>query len=1061
MIDGGNVWFVKKTLDRCKRKPEDHICGEWQCEACKRFVTGPHLCYIRSRECKEKKPRYIFFDFECIQEDLLHCKDGYSMKRNDECVQCSNSPEPCMECCKCVNCHQSWCGKSQHKPNLVVAQTVCEECFGQELTPNSKCDNCGTRCKKCNKKNKQTFINPPCKNTCGFREIVFRGDQTANAFGLWLFTETHKDFTAIAHNMKGYDGYFLLEYLLVNSIIPKIIYAGSKIMYLHVQRGLNIKILDSLNFLPMRLAELPKAFGLRELKKGYFPHFFNTKENAYYVGSYPAAHFYGSDMMNAKERKDFLIWHQEKLEKNMIFDFDREILDYCRSDVDILRQACLKFREILMKITGKEEVVFEDEMPEKKLMGGVDPFQCTTIAGVCMEVFKSKFLQEEWRVKVRGNDGISDWLQARRLQGDFSILFKEHWVTGEELQNQEYVIEESEFVSSPISQIPSTGYAPFLGQYSCVSIQWLSWIQEDHFKKTGHRLYIQHALNEGEFRLPGTNYLLDGYCPETNTAYEFHGCYWHGCPICFPTQRQQLKHIRTKHSMNELLTMTLKKRDYIQSLGMKYVYIWEHDFENLLKQNQGASDYVHSLNLQERLDPRKSFFGGRTNAVKMYYQVKEGEKIHYLDFCSLYPSVNKYGRYPVKEPKIITSNFTEITDYFGLAKVKILPPRQLYHPVLPQKINGKLTFALCRTCSEQQQQNPCQCRDEDRAITGVFCTPEIEKAIECGYQILQIYEVYHWDETSQYNAETESNGLFGEYINLFLKIKQEASGWPEWVHTEEDAVKYMEEYALREGIQLERENITKNPALRSIAKLLLNSFWGKFGQRLNMQQTTFFHEREADKFFQLLSDPSKEVSNFHIVSKEIIQVSWQQKENFTKEDYQTNVFIATFTTCWARLKLYEVLQMLDRRVLYFDTDSVIFVSRPGDQEPKVGSFLGQLTSELQPKEYITEFVSGGPKNYAYRTSEGKEVCKIKGFTLNYVNSLKLNFASMLDLVLRPDQGQHSDSTGSCTTIVNPHRIMRHKQQQIIYNRNEEKKYKIVYDKRVIQRNTWDTLPYGY
>lgn len=65
---------------------------------------------------------------------------------------------------------------------------------------------------------------------------------------------------------------------------------------------------------------------------------------------------------------------------------------------------------------------------------------------------------------------------------------------------------------------------------------------------------------------------------------------------------------------------------------------------------------------------------------------------------------------------------------------------------------------------------------------------------------------------------------------------------------------------------------------------------------------------------------------------------------------------------------------------------------------------------------------------------------------------------MLDLVLRPDQGQHSDSTGSCTTIVNPHRIMRHKQQLIIYNRNEEKQYKIVYDKRVIQG---DTLPYGY
>lgn len=63
---------------------------------------------------------------------------------------------------------------------------------------------------------------------------------------------------------------------------------------------------------------------------------------------------------------------------------------------------------------------------------------------------------------------------------------------------------------------------------------------------------------------------------------------------------------------------------------MKYVYIWEHDFENFLKQNRDAYDYVHSLNLQERLDTQKSFFGGRTNAVKMYYQVKESEKITIL-----------------------------------------------------------------------------------------------------------------------------------------------------------------------------------------------------------------------------------------------------------------------------------------------------------------------------------------------------------------------------------------------------------------------------------------------
>lgn len=106
------------------------------------------------------------------------------------------------------------------------------------------------------------------------------------------------------------------------------------------------------------------------------------------------------------------------------------------------------------------------------------------------------------------------------------------------------------------------GYGPFLGQYSAISIQWLSWVQEDHYRTTGSKIYIRHALNDGEVNLPGTRYMLDGLCPETNTAYEFKGCYWHGCPIFFPHQRQQLKHVRTNQSMDELLALTLKKRRY-------------------------------------------------------------------------------------------------------------------------------------------------------------------------------------------------------------------------------------------------------------------------------------------------------------------------------------------------------------------------------------------------------------------------------------------------------------------------------------------------------------------
>lgn len=83
----------------------------------------------------------------------------------------------------------------------------------------------------------------------------------------------------------------------------------------------------------------------------------------------------------------------------------------------------------------------------------------------------------------------------------------------------------------------------------------------------------------------------------------------------------------------------------------------------------------------------------------------------------------------------------------ALIKVKILPPRKLYHPVLPFRIKGKLVFPLCRSCAENERQESCKCSDEDRCLIASWCTPELIKAVECGYVILNIYEVYHWDET--------------------------------------------------------------------------------------------------------------------------------------------------------------------------------------------------------------------------------------------------------------------------------------------------------------------------
>jgi hypothetical protein len=92
--------------------------------------------------------------------------------------------------------------------------------------------------------------------------------------------------------------------------------------------------------------------------------------------------------------------------------------------------------------------------------------------------------------------------------------------------------------------------------------------------------------------------------------------------------------------------------------------------------------------------------------------------------------------------------------------------------------------------------------------------------------------------------------------------------------------------------------------------------------------------------------------------------------------------LACFTTAHARLHLYETLQPLGERVLYFDTDSIIYQHDGSQFNSTIINSLGGWTDELSG-DHITKYMSGGPKNYAYETQGGKSVCKVKDLTLHY------------------------------------------------------------------------------
>jgi hypothetical protein len=291
---------------------------------------------------------------------------------------------------------------------------------------------------------------------------------------------------------------------------------------------------------------------------------------------------------------------------------------------------------------------------------------------------------------------------------------------------------------------------------------------------------------------------------------------------------------------------------------------------------------------------------------------------------------------------------------------------------------------------------------------------------------------------------------------VFLRDKQEASGFPTWCIDAHSNQTYIDDYYKHQGIRLRVEHIEDNPARRMLAKLCLNSLWGKFAQRVNLSQTNIITDPTV--LHAYLFDNAYVINSCTFIDDETACLCWQYATEYPTVADNINIFIAVFTTVHARLKLYQVLEPLQERVLYMDTDSIIFVSSPGEVDPPTGDYLGDLTSELAPDEYIVEFLSAGPKTYGYHTSLGTVVMKVKGITLNVNNNVAINFDSLKDLVQSYAEGPRGEDADSI--VVTQPSIVRDKKRWQINTNTLQKTLRVVFDKRVLSPNGL-TYPYGY
>ena len=933
-----------KYCKRCKKlyQGKKHECGMKKCYLCRKTVPQSfHECFIQpndknSIENEDSIPKiFIFYDFE----SFIEINDN-----NDR----------------------------FHKPNLCCISVMCDYCWSKDL---------------------KKKIHQYC-SFCTADEKVFSGVDTVKQFLTYIFCDlnvklekTRKNMNVkkpfrikvIAHNAKSYDIHFIVKYCLENNFTPKdVVKKGSKILSLVLK---HIQFIDSLSFLPMALKKLPSTFGIKNTEKGDFPHKFNKPENWFRIDNcLPDIKYYSVNQMKCDERMKFLDWYESN--KNNTFDFQREIIKYCKNDVYILSHAFMMFR---------------DQWIENFRIDCIT--RCITLPQAVMEIYKTKYLSEY-----------------------------------------------------QIAIIPRFGYERTRRQ-SYIANAWLDYMQT----KRDYNILREYRID---------SYVVDGFIPETKEILEFYGCIFHGCKRCFSSNRYKTFNPFSGQTMDNLYQTTIQREKYFIESQFKLTTIWECALKEMRHSCVNIDEYFvnhlrcfSAAKYTPSLEPRGAFYGGRVEAIKLYHEADIDEKIYYYDFTSLYPFVCKTGKFPIGHPKRITAfENTDISKYEGLVFCVILPPRDLFLPLLPSRIKNKLFFTLCYKCA-QENSYFCDHSTEERSLCGVWTTLEIKKSIDMGYKIIRIFEIWHFDNITQLNSNEK--GLFSEFINDCIKGKIEASDWPESNMSEEQKLSYIDLYKIKENIELEFNKIENNPGKRNTYKLAINSFWGKFGQNsTRINKTEYINNPE--RFFQILSDESLVVDDAYLIGDETIQVRYNKHTEFVEESNSSNVIIAAYVTAQARLHLYNIISKIGNRCFYFDTDSVIFSAKENEFIPNTGIYLGELTNEVatkdEPNAYITKFLSCGPKNYAFQVfypnaNKFDYVIKIKGLTLNFETNVLINFNSMKNLIDKYSQ------TYNCFISVPQTKFITTDFNDIL-TKNGAKTFKLVFDKRMLTEN-YKTLPFGY
>jgi hypothetical protein len=454
--------------------------------------------------------------------------------------------------------------------------------------------------------------------------------------------------------------------------------------------------------------------------------------------------------------------------------------------------------------------------------------------------------------------------------------------------------------------------------------------------------------------------------------YLYEDCYRFGCVQCTSSEAYNISERKS----------FARCREDVLDISNIYARIRSHDWE--IERLTIPEDVRAVIEGKLGLVPRDAYKGGM---VEVYAHMVDGP-IQMSDIVSQYPSImlgettdpfsqEKTSWYiPTGKPIVLRgalqeSEFQTFLDqgYEGIAKVQIYPDKSDWCPLLGFYIGDEVVYPVCKICAINRTIN-CEHNGLQSSWIGTWTMVELREAKRNGARICSLIEAWVYP--------TKSKTLFRNYLIPFVKAKtvNKRQGLVDrctFTEKGEETVKFLRDL----GCSVDQEEFTDNPALREVAKLMMNSFTGKWGQKENVDTVkTYFNDPVS------LSECASELrkSTNYI---EQVHIFDEQVEVHSKNRMQTTMYlkkqdlIIAYITASGRVLLNRIVRQLGKNnVLYCDTDSVFH--RAGVMRYTPGFRFGDLELELPA---ASRFTALGRKSYSYELPDGTVKVKQKGVSL--------------------------------------------------------------------------------